>query len=145
MDQNIITPLGEIQVYIDDVRYAYAAEPYLCGVQSVIDHPVEGCYRLLICAKDWQRIRCVVVPENKEISNSGSSGERYLYAEFIKDNVVLTIGAGDEQAAFDTHRLRYGVEYVRNTPVDTVMFGIAWATDYEGPYDIRTQLAADLY
>ena len=69
----------------------------------------------------------------------------YLYSEFVKDNIVLTIGASDENPAFDTNRIQYGMEYVRKAPIDKVMFGVAWATDYEGQFDIRTQLATDLY
>ena len=68
-----------------------------------------------------------------------------MYSEFVKDNIVLTIGAEDENPAFGTNRITYGVEYVRKIPVDKVVFGIAWATDYEGQFDIRTQLATDFY
>ena len=68
-----------------------------------------------------------------------------MYSEFVKDNIVLTIGASDENPAFDTNRIQYGMEYVRKAPIDKVMFGVAWATDYEGQFDIRTQLATDLY
>ena len=68
-----------------------------------------------------------------------------MYSEFVKGNIVLTIGAGDESPAFDTRRIPFGIEHIRRTPIDRVMFGIAWATDYEGQFDIRTQLATDLY
>ena len=68
-----------------------------------------------------------------------------MCSEFVKDNVVLTIGAGDDIPAFNTNQIRYGMEYVFKAPVDKVMFGVAWATDYEGQFDIRTQLATDLY
>ena len=99
----------------------------------------------IVSSKEWQTIRCVVSLCDTEIPNEGATGERYLYSEFIKDNIVLTIGAGDENPAFDTNRIPYGVEYVRKVPVDKVVFGVAWATDYEGQFDIRTQLATDLY
>ena len=104
-----------------------------------------GCYQIVISKKDWQTIRCVVSFYDAELPNEGASGERYLYSEFVKDNIVLTIGAGDDNTAFDTNRIPCGVEYVRRAPIDKVMFGIAWATDYEGQFDIRTQLATDWY
>ncbi len=145
MKNGILTPLGEIQIYIDDILCDYEYEPHCKDIRSLREKPPTGCYRITISKRDWQTIRCVVSLRDREIVNIGASGERYLYAEFVKDNLVLTIGAGDEQPAFDTKQIRYGIEYVRKNPVDHVMFGIAWATDYEGPFDIRTQLATDLY
>ncbi len=145
MGKEILTPLGEIQIYIDNVRSDYEVEPYNCNTRSVCEKPLTGSYRIIVSAKEWQTIRCVVSLCDTEIPNEGASGERYLYSEFVKGNIVLTIGAGDENPAFDTNRVPYGVEYVRKTPIDKVMFGVAWATDYEGQFDIRTQLATDLY
>lgn len=145
MEKRILTPLGEIQVYIDGVRSEYEYAWNHCDVPSVKEKPLAGSYRIMVSKKDWQTVHCVVAPVDAEIPNDGASGERYLYSEFVKDNVVLTIGAGDDHEAFDTQRLRYGVGYVRKKPVETVMFGVAWATDHQGQFDIRTQLATDLY
>ena len=145
MEKGMITPLGEIHIYIDNVRSDYEVEPYSCYVRSVREKPLAGSYRIIVSAKEWQTIRCVVSLCNPEIPNEGASGERYLYSEFVKDNLILTIGAGAEIPAFDSNRVPCGVEYVRRTPVDKVIFGIAWATDYEGQFDVRTQLATDLY
>ena len=145
MKKGILTPLGEIQIYIDNVRSDYEVEPYICNIRSVREKPPAGSCRIIVSAKEWQTIRCVVSLCDTEIPNEGATGERYLYSEFVKDNIVLTIGAGDENSAFDTNRVPYGVEYVRKAPIDKVMFGVAWATDYEGEFDIRTQLASDLY
>ena len=39
--------------------------------------------------------------------------------------------------------LENGMEYRMNTRVDEVVFGIAWATDYEGTDDVRVWFAAD--
>ena len=145
MKNDILTPLGEIHIYIDNVRSDYEVEPYHYNVSSVREKPLAGSYRIIVSAKEWQTIRCVVSLCDGEIPNDGASGERYLYSEFVKDDVVLTIGAGAENPAFDTNRIRYGVEYIRKAPVEGVMFGVAWATDYEGQFDIRTQLATDFY
>ena len=145
MKKGIMTPLGEIHIYIDNVRSAYEVEPYICNVRSVRAKPPEGCYRIIVSVKEWQTIRCVLALGDTEIDNYGVGGQRYFCSEFIKDNIVLTIGAGDEIDAFDTNRIQHGMEYVRKAPVDKVMFGVAWATDYEGEDDIRTQLATDLY
>ncbi|MBP3347512.1 MAG: hypothetical protein J6L92_02015 [Clostridia bacterium] len=145
MGKGILTPMGEIQIYIDGIRSDYEFEPYICNTHSVLQKPPAGCYRIAVSAKEWQTISCVVALCDTELPNVGASGERYLYSEFVKDNIVLTIGAGDDDPSFDTNRIRYGVEYVCREPIDKVLFGIAWATDYEGQFDIRTQLATDLY
>lgn len=145
MDKRLLTPLGEIQIYIDDICSDYEYEKYSKDICSLRERPVDGSYRIIISKNSWKTIRCVVSLYDTEISNNGDSGERYLCSEFVKDKIILTIGAGDDNPAFDTNQIRYGMEYVRKAPVDKVMFGIAWATDYESPFDIRTQLATDLY
>ena len=145
MGKEILTPLGEIQIYIDNIRSDYQVEPYICNVRSVRAKPPEGCYRIIVSAKEWHTIRCVLAFCDAETINYGAGGQRYFCSEFVKDNVVLTIGAGDEIEAFDTNQIQYGMEYVCKAPINKVMFGVAWATDYEGEDDIRTQLATDLY
>ena len=145
MGKKLLTPLGEIQVYIDNVCSDYVYEKHCRNIRSLREHPVAGSYRIVVSAKCWKSIRCIVSLDDTEILNNGDSGERYLCSEFVKDNVVLTIGAGDDNPAFDAKQIRYGMEYICKDPVDKVMFGVAWATDYESPYDIRTQLATDLY
>ena len=64
-------------------------------------------------------------------------------AEFISDSIILTIGAEDENPAFETVRVEFGLEYRILNSVSEVVFGIAWATDYEGSSDCRTWFAAD--
>ena len=145
MGKGLLTPLGEILIYIDNIRSDYEYEMYCKNIRTLQERPLAGSYRIVVSPKKWQTIRCVVSLDDAEIPNDGASGERYLYAEFVKDNTVLTIGAGDDNPAFDANQIRYGIEYVYKAPVDKVMFGIAWATDYGGQFDIRTQLASDLY
>ena len=145
MKNGILTPLGEIQIYIDNVRSDYEYEPHCPNIQSLQDRPVVRSFRIIVSKNSWQTIRCVVSLSCTELPNIGASGERYLYSEYVKDNIALTIGAEDGNPSFDTNRICYGMEYIRKTTIDMVSFGTAWATDYEGQYDIRTQLAADLF
>ena len=44
---------------------------------------------------------------------------------------------------FGLERLENGMEYCINSLVEEVVFGIAWATDYEGTEDVRVWFAAD--
>lgn len=74
---------------------------------------------------------------------SGSSGERYLCSEFVEGATMLAIGAEDENPAFETNRVKNGMEYHINGKADEVVFGIAWAIDYEGADDVRVWFAAD--
>ena len=141
--KDLITPLGTIRVYADGVSVEYEAVPYECTVRSVRARPPEGCCRLMVSATGRSVIRCLLEPEGDAPPNSGASGERYLYSEFVRGAVVLTIGAGDERQGFQTNRLPLGLEYVLKEPLKEVRFGVAWATDYEGDGDIRTELAAD--
>ena len=145
MSKKLLTPLGEIQIYIDGTCCDYEYERYCKDTRALRERPVDGSYRIIISKTDWNTIRCVVSLYDAEIYSNVDSGERYLCSTFVKGNTILTIGAGDDHPAFDAKQIRCGMEYVRKAPVDKVLFGIAWTTDYEGPFDIRTQLATDLY
>jgi len=106
-------------------------------------HPIAGCYRIHAPVGEHRSIRCEVELSDTRIVNTGASGERYMDAEFISDSIILTIGAEDENPAFETVRIELGIEYRILSSVSEVVFGIAWATDYEGSSDCRTWYAAD--
>ena len=145
MKTGLVTPLGEIHVYINNVRSDYDYEPHFSNIRSLLEQPVAGSYRIVISEKDWRTVRCVVALSDTELQNEGSTGERFFCSKFTKNNIALTIGAGDDIAEFETNQLRYGMEYIRRQPVGRVFFGVAWSVDHEGPDDIRTELAADIY
>ena len=88
-------------------------------------------------------IRCEVELKDTAIRNTGASGQNYTDAEFIFGTTILTIGAEDENPAFETVRTEFGMEYRILSSASEVVFGIAWATDYEGSSDCRTWFAAD--
>ncbi|MBE6895836.1 MAG: hypothetical protein E7477_01940 [Ruminococcaceae bacterium] len=139
------TPFGTIKITADGIMLEYEAIPFCCQVRSVVSKPLAGCYRITVPNENYRMIRCELEWNCSPIENTGSSGERYLCSEFVKDAVVLTIGAGDEMLDFETVRLDNGIEYICSPSVDKVMFGVSWTTDHEGQFDIRTQLATDLY
>ncbi|MBQ7923400.1 MAG: hypothetical protein IJ325_12650 [Clostridia bacterium] len=136
------TPFGQIKILADGYEIAYKAIPYECPVKSVKLHPLTRSYRITVPAWAYQKIRCVLVWNCPPIDNTGSSGERYRDAEFINGNTILTIGAEDENPAFDTERYPDGMEYILRERVEFVTFGIAWTDDYTDG-DRRTWLAAD--
>lgn len=139
----ILTPLGKIKVHTDDAVFEYAVIIHTYNREPVKGHPIDGCYRIRIPVDFRRSIRCEVELIDAAIQNTGASGERYTDAEFIYGTLILTIGAEDENPAFETVRIKRGVEYRIHGPIAEVVFGIAWATDYEGPSDCRTWYAAD--
>ena len=81
--------------------------------------------------------------ENESVDVSGSSGERYLCREFYDGSVMLAIGAEDENPEFEAKCVSNGMAYHISGKAEEVVFGIAWATDYEGAEDVRVWFAAD--
>ena len=138
----LITPLGTIKIYADSVCIDYKATEYDFNRHPCKDKPVVGCYRIEIDTHSRNDIACVV-ELTEPIPNTGASGENYIDAEFIKNDTILTIGMEDENPAFESVRIGTGLQYNLLQPVDKVVFGIAWATDYEGADDVRTWYAAD--
>ena len=56
---------------------------------------------------------------------------------------MLAIGTEDENLEFEAKRVKNGMAYHINGKAEEVVFGIAWATDYEGADDVRVWFAAD--
>lgn len=138
----LTTPLGKIKVYADGVCIDYKATEYDFNRPPCKDKPVAGCYRIEIDTHDRKDLACVV-ELTEPIPNTGASGEKYIDAEFIKDDTILTIGMEDENPVFESIRIENGLQYKLLQPVDKIVFGIAWATDYKGANDVRTWYAAD--
>ena len=137
------TPLGPIKVFADGTKLDCEVMEFTYDRPPVKGHPIAGCYRIHAPVGEHRSIRCEVELSDTRIVNTGASGERYVDAEFISDSIILTIGAEDENPAFETVRVEFGLEYRILNSVSEVVFGIAWATDYEGPSDCRTWYAAD--
>ena len=128
----LITPLGQIKIYGDDAALDYVAMAHTFEQGPVKDHPIAGCYRIHIPVRSYKVIRCEVELADAAIPNTGASGERYMDAEFIYGTTILTIGAEDENPAFETVCTEHGMEYRILGSVTEVVFGIAWTMDYEG-------------
>lgn len=139
----LTTPLGQIKVYADDVTLDYEAVSHSFDRGPLKGHPVAGCYRIHIPVESYRTIRCEIELTDVSIRDTGASGEHYIDAEFISGATILTIGAEDENPAFETVRTEHGMEYHIHNPVAEMVFGIAWATDYEDTSDCRTWYAAD--
>ena len=139
----LFTPFGPIKVFVDGTELDYEATVFTYDRPPVKGHPIAGCYRISVSVGSHRSIRCEVELSDTRIVNTGASGERYMDAEFISDSLILTIGAEDENPAFETVRTECGMEYRIHEATAEVVFGIAWAIDYEGSSDCRTWFAAD--
>ena len=137
------TPFGKINILVDGVATNFEAKPFDYIKPPIKDKPIAGCYRIDIRVKNYRSIQCILNLENEKVDVSGSSGERYLCREFIDGATMLAIGIEDENPAFESGRVENGMEYRIIDKIDEVVFGIAWATDYEGTDDVRVWFAAD--
>lgn len=137
------TPFGKINILVDGVAIHYEATSFDYIKPPVKDKPITGCYRIHVSVENAKSIQCVLGLKSQNVDISGSSGERYLCREFTYGSTMLAIGIEDENTAFEFKRVENGVEYCINTRIDKVVFGIAWATNYEGADDVRVWFAAD--
>lgn len=137
------TPLGTVRILGDEAPVTFTPRKVSFDRSPVGDKPLDGCYRIKVETNKYHSISCVVELLDSSILNTGSSGERYMDAEFIRNSTILTIGMEDDNDTFQSVRLPTGLQYVLNEPVEYVTFGIAWATDYYGADDVRTWFAAD--
>lgn len=136
------TPFGTIKIIADGIMLDYEAIPFSSKVRSIVAKPLAGCYRITIPCADYRSIRCELEWRCEPIENTGSSGERFLCAEYERGNTILTIGVEDENAAYESVRYENGMGYNLLHPIEAIVFGVAWATDHEDG-DVRTWLAAD--
>ena len=137
------TPFGQINILVDGVAMHYEAVPFDYIKPPVKDKPIAGCYRIHISVGNYRSIQCILELENAKVGVSGSSGERYLCKEFEAGTTMLAIGGEDENPAFESEQVKNGMEYHIVNKIDEVVFGVAWAIDYEGIDDVRVWFAAD--
>ncbi len=138
----LTTPLGKIKIYADGNCVNYKAVEHNFCQPPCKDRPVAGCYRIEISCRGISSVSCVLEPLDT-VHISDSSGEKYTAIDFINNQTILTIGMEDENPAFESGPLENGLQLMLLQPVEKVVFGLAWATDYEGPDDVRTWYAAD--
>ena len=148
LNNQLMPPLGEIEVFVDGKPYPYTAISYTYDRPPVKDQPIDGCFRIFIPVKDCCEIICKLRPIVKEIEEGfESGGEGFECNSFQYENTELVIGMVDDYAAktprFVSERIPAGVKYSNFKECNEVVFGIAWTTDYFGDNDCRCWYAAD--
>ena len=139
----LTTPLGNILIFADGYCIDYEAQKVVFLRSPCDDKPVAGCYRIEVASQGLKAISCTVELLDLKVCNTGDSGENYLNAEFIKGQNILTVGMVSDSPAYESIQTECGLQYILRQPVDKVVFGVAWATDYYGTDDCRTWYAAD--
>lgn len=137
------TPFGKLRILADGRSAAYEAVPHHFDRPPVLDAPIAGCFRIAVPAERAAVICCVVETADPDIRFEGSSGEGYLAAECARNDLILTIGMEDDHPSFTPEVIRNGIRCTVHEPLSCVIFGVAWADDYQGASDVRTWYAAD--
>ena len=145
MNNELSTPLGRVLVYVNGVLSKYEFLPYNCNIKALQENPITACYKISVSGQEAQTVQCMIELDCEEISTNWNSDERYLEVDFCKNNIIVTIGAEADNAGFDTQSLQCGIQYVLKSSVEFLIFSIAWATDYQDEFDIRTYLATDIF
>ena len=124
----IITPLGNIKVYIDDTLFSYNFSSYECNAKAIKDDPISACYKISVPSMNAQSVRCVIDLDCEKISTNWDSGERYLGIDFYKENNIVTIGAEADNSQFDAELIECGIEYIIKLPINSLEFCVAWTS-----------------
>lgn len=157
-DNVLNTPLGDIEVYIDDDLIEYSVQK-LCGMERIcpditgrfcieIDYKPDGKQHTISC-----RIKDYIPSKADEIE----TGERLELKSFYKGNTKLSIGMEGEAGYYpdgtratdiydyDNEYMDDGVRYLidENTQTRKYKFGIAWIDNVTKENDVQTWYGAD--
>ncbi len=153
----LITPLGIIEVFIDDRKYDYEYEPI-----SLDDccPSLNGRYKIKVSfMPDGKKhtIACRIKDYSPTKEDSINPGERLELKSFYKGKTKLDIGmSGDiggleyygvKNAEFDYENeyLDDGVEYIvlKVTKTKEYIFGCAWIDNYNDDNEVQSWFGAD--
>lgn len=151
----LITPLGEIEISIDNnpIKYVYKEIKYdktckdLSGRYSIVVNFIpDGKEHIIAC-----RIKSYT-PSEKD---GCETGENLELKSFYKENVKLSLGMeGDtwyidgkrlSRYDYDNHYIIDGVQYclLSFTKTERYLFGIAWIENVNENNDVQTWFGAD--
>ena len=116
-----------------------------CKAKAVLESPISACYIISVPSANAKNVRCVIELNCENILTNWDSDERYLGIDFIKDSTIVTIGAEADNPEFDAKLIEGGIQYFPKSSSEFLHFSIAWATDYKDRFDIRTNLATDIF
>jgi len=148
------TPLGEIEIRIDDAAIEYTAVREKTG--SPWDEELDGRYFITVnIPEDGNKhyISCIIKDYDGSDEDYEDTGERLELKNFIKNGAKLSIGTeGDSSFPREYQEYDYNIEYLNNgmayitgreTKTTRFVFGIAWINNPTAENDAYTWYGAD--
>lgn len=152
----LITPLGEIEITIDDKPIQYSTKNIK---KDKLCKDLDGRYSIeihFVPDGNGHTITCRIKSYSGSEKDGIESGERLELKSFYKDNVKLSLGMeGDsgyisgkqisDHYDYDNEYLDDAVQYLilSTTQTSKYVFGIAWIENCTEDNDIQTWLGAD--
>ena len=154
----LTTPLGNIEIYIDDKRIEYTEKNI--GVSDKLCPDVDGRYSIevsFIPDGGSHIISCKINEYIPSKYDGIESGERLELKSFYKDNTKLSIGMEGEAGYYsdgtrasdiydyDNDYMEDGVSYLimEGTNTTKYVFGVAWIDNVTADNDVQTWYGAD--
>ncbi|QLY81268.1 hypothetical protein [Clostridium intestinale] len=156
--ENLITPLGSVAIYKDDLRVKYSA--IKLNNDPRLFPNIDGRYKIIVEYESDNLPHCIYCViediDYREINVSPEAGERLECQSFYQDKVKLSMGIECDTDYFDTGErfgnydydsiyLDKGIGYniLSSTKDHEFVFGIAWINKYTDENDIQTWFGAD--
>lgn len=157
-DYMLTTPLGKIEIYIDDKIVTYSVQSL--GVMEKLCQNITGRFCIEINYEPdggQHTISCRIKDYTPSQEDGIESGERLELKSFYKGQTKLSIGMEGEAGYFydgtrasdtydyDNEYLDDGVQYVimKDTKTSVYKFGVAWIDNVNDENDIQTWFGAD--
>lgn len=153
----LITPLGTVKIFDNDIEIEYKVVKL--DRNSVIFPDINGRYKIIVEYKNDKfphLIYCTLEGiDSSKVEYGNESGERLECKSVYQDNIKLSIGIecdtyyldGDRISSYDYDSiyLNNGIGYyiLPTTKSQTLIFGVAWISEYNETNEVQTWYGAD--
>lgn len=154
----LITPLGSIRIYDNDIEIEYKA--IKLNNDSVLFPNINGRYKIEVEyeSDNLPHLICCIIDamDSDKTEFSSESGERLECQAFYQGNIKLSIGIECDTGYFNTGErignydydsiyLNNGIGYsiLPTTKSHILIFGIAWINKCNDENDVQTWYGAD--
>ncbi|PRR85875.1 hypothetical protein [Clostridium luticellarii] len=146
-------PLGKLVVCKNDIKINYIVFPQPLKVIDKCNYYVDARYLILVdtrAIKAGDKIKCFIDCENVETYING--GEYLVLLDFIKDNVLISLGGyeilyncDDKNFAFDIYYIKngLGVYFIDTKYVEKFKLAISWMNLETKRNELSTWYASD--
>ena len=143
------TPLGILNVYINNEQVAYDFTELSLRPIEICDYEVEGRYKIEIDKSKLKSGDIITFYINTNIKPEIDGGDRLIEAMFESDEIYLALG-GHEDKNNDNHTfsvIQNGlkVEITNLKYLDNLSIAIAWSSTDKNDFYTAVWFAADPY